>query len=564
MRPDFSSSIPGSAVFLLAVLFIAVIQVPALFAADFEDVKGSRASSCNGYTLFSPIASTTTYLIDNSGAVLHTWPSSYEPGQAVYMLDDGSILRTIKLPGAGTWGGTGGGVEKIEWDGTVSWHFEYSTGTDLSHHDIEPMPNGNVLIIAWDFKTYADAVAAGRDPSLIQGNTLMSEKIIEVEPTGPSSGDIVWEWCLWDHLIQDYDPSKDNYGTVGDHPELVDVNFPDRRIDDWIHANSVDYNPELDQIVISCHNPNEIWIIDHSTTTAEAAGHTGGNSGKGGDLLYRWGNPQSYRAGSSSDQKLFGQHDAQWIEPGYPGEDNILIFNNGRNRPGGDYSSVDEIVPPVDAGGQYAHTPGSAYGPSDPAWTYTDPNPTSFFAQNISGAVRLPDGNTLICDGPAGRLFEVTQAKETVWEYTNTYPNSQQNKVFKVWRYDMNIRCDPEYITADVGGTVEFTLDAGEDYAGRKYLLVGTRSGTSPGTALPGGLVTLPINRDWFTDFILDHLNNTRFVDFKGNLDAEGRATAWLNAPPISSWVGTTLHFAYAATKPFDFASIPVAVEIVP
>ncbi len=551
---------PLSAVLLLLVVATIIFASQTGSAAS----EANRAGSCNGYTLFAPIRSTTTYLIDNDGAVIHTWPSSYEPGQAVYLAEDGSILRTIKLPGAGSWGGAGGGVETIAWDGTVTWHFEYSSSTYLSHHDIEPLANGNVLIISWDFKSSAEAIAAGRDPSLIQGNFLMSEKIIEVEPTGPSSGNIVWEWCLWDHLIQDFDPSKDNYGTVGDHPELVDINYPARRIDDWIHANSVDYNPELDQIVISSHNTDEIWVIDHSTTTAEAAGHSGGNSGMGGDLLYRWGNPQSYRAGTSNDQKLFGQHDAQWIEPGFPGEDNILIFNNGKGRPGPDYSSVDEIEPPVDANGHYSHTPGTAYEPSDPTWSYSDPNPTDFYSDRTSGAVRLPNGNTLICCGPQGFFFEVTAGMETVWEYLNSYPSPTQNSVFKVRRYSMNLWCDPETIPAGTGGTVEITLHAGEDLAGRNYLLVGSVSGTSPGTLLPGGLVTIPLNRDWFTDYVLDHLNNGTFVGFYGILDGSGNATAHLIAPPIPTWAGTTIHFAYAATAPFDFASIPIAVEVVP
>ncbi|MGC8644373.1 MAG: hypothetical protein ACP5XB_31305, partial [Isosphaeraceae bacterium] len=60
---------------------------------------------------------------------------------------------------------------------------------------------------------------------------------------------------------------------------------------------------ELDQILLSVHSFSEIWIIDHGTTTAEAATHKGGRSGKGGDLLYRWGNPQAYRAGTAADQQ---------------------------------------------------------------------------------------------------------------------------------------------------------------------------------------------------------------------------------------------------------------------
>src|SRR5690606_15913622 len=108
--------------------------------------------------------------------------------------------------------------------------------------------------------------------------------------------------------------------------------------------NAIDYNPQLDQIMISTREFSELWIIDHSTTTAEAAGHTGGRSGKGGDILYRYGNPAAYNRGTRADQKFFYQHDAQWIEPGLPGAGNILVFNNGWNRvDGSSFSSVIEL-----------------------------------------------------------------------------------------------------------------------------------------------------------------------------------------------------------------------------
>jgi hypothetical protein len=132
-------------------------------------------------------------------------------------------------------------------------------------------------------------------------------------------------------------------------------------------------------------------------------------------LLYRWGNPLAYGAGSRADQQLAGQHDAQWIDSDLAGQDRLLIFNNGSGR---GYSSVDEIVPPVDEGGHYL-LEAEAYGPDAPTWSYVANTPEDFFAPKISGAQRLVNGNTLICSGPEGRFFEITEAGETVWEYIN-------------------------------------------------------------------------------------------------------------------------------------------------
>jgi hypothetical protein len=302
------------------------------------------------------------------------------------------------------------------------------------------LPNGNVLIIAWEIRTREEAIAAGRNPNRIQGKTLWPDHIIEVESTGSSSGDIVWEWHVWDHLIQDYDSTKDNYGVVEDHPELIDFNFGNI-IPDWNHINSVDYHEEFDQILLSVNYFNEIWVIDHSTTTEEAAGHTGGKSGKGGDLLYRWGNPQVYRAGTANDQKYFTQHYANWIEKGCPGEGNIIVFNNGIGRA---YSSVDEIVPPVDNQGNYLYTSGEAYGPKEQIWIYTAANLKDLYSFILSNAQRLPNGNTLICNQGRGLFLEVTYEKDIVWRYQNLLPNPFSNGVARVQRYPKDYPGIPE------------------------------------------------------------------------------------------------------------------------
>jgi len=411
-------------IFLLFLVMIGTSFTPVSISKNISSMEEQGDRTISGQILFAPYYGTTTYLIDSTGAINHTWSSSYRPFTEAYWLGNGTILRPI-ISG-------GGGIQKILWDGTLAWDYRYTVSGCTCHHDIKYLPNGNVLMIVWVTKTRTEAIAAGRNPNTIEGNTFTPDKIIEVQPTGTTSGTVVWEWHVWDHLIQDYDASKNNYGVVGDHPELIDINFGDSFVGDWLHTNSVDYNPEFDQILIDIHNFNEVWVIDHSTTTEEAAGHTGGHSGKGGDLLYRWGNPEAYDAGTSGDQKLFFQHDASWIKPGLPGEGHILVFNNGNNRPEGQYSSVDEFAPPVDANGEYYLEPGSAYGPEDYTWSYTANPPNNFYSQVFGGAQRLKDGNTLICNGIPGKFLEVTPDKITVWQYTNPYPTPAQNSVFKI------------------------------------------------------------------------------------------------------------------------------------
>ncbi len=396
-----------------SVVFAQTTQTMGLFQND--------SSSFNGYTLFAPLTYEETYLIDNNGLLVNSWQSEHVVGNSVYLLENGDLLRACDPMNNTTFlaGGDAGCVERYDWDGNLVWRFDYSSTQYRHHHDIEPLPNGNVLILAWEFRSDSAALAAGRDPNLL-GTALWPEHIVEVEPADSVGGNIVWEWHLWDHLIQDYDSTKENYGVVAEHPELLDINFARDGLADWIHANAIDYNAELDQIMISSPFLSEIWVIDHSTTTEEAAGHSGGNSGMGGDILYRWGNPQGYDAGTDVDRKLFEQHHPHWIEPGLPGEGNVLIFNNGVNRPGGNYSTIDELETTVDSLGNYPQPgAGMAHGPNDFVWNYTAPVPTDFYAAFISGAQRLPNGNTLICDGAYGTIFEVTPDGETVWEYVS-------------------------------------------------------------------------------------------------------------------------------------------------
>jgi len=402
-------------------------------------------TTSSGYTLFAPMPYNVTYLIDNAGMQVHSWSGNYQPGLAVYLCPDGLLLRTCQLTNSvfGSGGGIGGRVELVDWDGNVVWSYTYSNNEHCQHHDAIRLPNGNVLMIAWEYKSRNQAIAAGRNPNLLIYNALWPDHLIEVNPENDS---IVWEWHVWDHLIQDYDSTKPNYGNPREHPELIDLNFVSGlAVADWNHCNSVAYNPELDQIVVSSRQFSEIWIIDHSTTSAEAASHTGGRYGHGGDLLYRWGNPRTYRRQETVGQTLFGQHDAHPIEPGLPGAGNMLIFNNGYGRTP-TYSTVDEVVLPMDSAGFYHLGEDSAYGPAGPIWQFVASPPESVYSSLISGCQRLPNGNTLLCVGLSGVFLEVTPANRIVWEYVNPvtrYGPQEQgdvltpgaNQVFKIRRY---------------------------------------------------------------------------------------------------------------------------------
>ena len=409
----------------------------------------------DGYVLFAVPNSGSVYLINRKGEVVHEWKGNYGSMATVaYLQNDGSIIQNAADPDFPVFagGGEAGRIEKITWDSKVVWDFEYATEQYLHHHDFAVMPNGHILAIAWESKTADEVLAAGRKPELTPKAGLWPDKIVEIEPLDNNHGKIVWEWHVWDHMIQDFDSKKANYGKVADHPELLDINVGEPlppaisqdsvdilkkqgRImwrnqtaenmgSDVYHFNAIKYNADLDQIVFSSPHISEIFIIDHSTTTKEAAGHTGGRWGKGGDFLYRWGNPQNYKRGDSTDEKLFGQHDVRWIEKGLPGEGHLTIFDNNHYAPSRDsinYSAIYEIVPPTDNKGNYIIEKGKTFGPDKPVWMYKAPDSLSFWSSFISGAQRMSNGNTFINEGARGRFFEVTKDGKMVWEYLNPY-----------------------------------------------------------------------------------------------------------------------------------------------
>ena len=402
-------------------------------------------AAADGYVLFTQLTSDTSYLIDRQGRVVHTWTST-RGADAGYLQPDGSLVRHARMaePPNFKAGGVTGYLQRVSWDGELLWEWKMGDEEKILHHDLEVLPNGNILVIGWEQIDAERAKAAGRRPDLIPEQGLWADWLLEIEPVPPNDARIVWEWHAWDHLVQNHDAQAPNFGDPAEHPRRLDINAnaeeqvvdpeqleqlkaigyapPDATKQDlesdFLHMNSVKYHPRLDQIVVSVPEVGEIWILDHSTTTEEARGSKGGRSGHGGDLLYRWGNPRTYGRGTKDDQQLAYQHQVQWIPDGWNGAGNLTVFNNGGDR---NYSSVVEIAPPIAPDGSYPIEDGKPWGPREPVWVYEAPERDTFYAPFISGAHRLANGNTFVCSGPQGRFFEVTPAREIVWEYRNPY-----------------------------------------------------------------------------------------------------------------------------------------------
>ncbi len=377
-------------------------------------IAGSAmAQDFNGYALYANQNQSTGYLIDGDGDIAKTWNLPSSANYACALDDNGNFVYGAVNQGNSLNGAAvGGKVVSINASNSINWQYVYSNSQHVSHHDICLMPNGNVLLIAWEVKTASQLTQHGYANAT---TSKWPDHIVEVQQNG-TGGEIVWEWHMWDHMVQDHDPAKDNYGVVADHPELLDINVPVSVSGppgpgggggDWFHTNGIDYNPDLDQIVFSSRYLNEIFVIDHSTTTAEAAGHTGGNAGKGGDFLYRWGHPSNYDA-SGLQVIPAAVHDVRWVKTGRPYAGYIQIFNNeGSNG----HSTVDAFNPPLN-GYNYDLTPGQAYAPS----TYDLRHLCEEDSDGQSSSDRMSNGNIFV-NVADEYMYEVDAQGNMVWQY---------------------------------------------------------------------------------------------------------------------------------------------------
>lgn len=395
----------------------------------FIGAKIYSQNEFDGFALYNAQNNTTAYLIDKNGEIAHTWSCDLPCNYTVLLKNNGNLIRGAINPGNQLGGAAQGGrIQEIDPNGNVVWEFTYSDNTHLAHHDIT-LVNDNVLLTAWEVKSANELTQAGYEGA---SSAKWPTHFVEIAHDGSGGGEIVWEWHLWDHLIQDYDSTKDNYGVVADHPELFDVNMIQAggggpggggpggggpggggQNGDWFHVNGVNYNASLDQIAFCSRHASEIFIIDHSTTSVEAAGHTGGNSGMGGDLIYRWGNPSNYGA-PGAQQIPSAVHDVRWItDDGRPNGGFLQFFNNSGM---GNTSTVDAIETPID-GYNYTLNPGQAYGPSTFSWTHI----CNGYASGQSASDRMTNGNVFVNlsggQGGSGYMYEADPNGNVVWQY---------------------------------------------------------------------------------------------------------------------------------------------------
>ena len=392
-------------IFLLTISFISILISEPYDGLTLITNMGGGGQGGGNQPKYS-------HLIDNNQNIVNSWEHNTSPASIAYLMPDSILYVPCKVGqgGGGQGGGPNGGrFKKMDWNGNIIWDYYLPEDICNPHHDIAVLPNGNILAICSETKTQEEALSAGL-VGIFGPMTL--DMIIEIQPEGDNEGVIVWKWHFWDHLIQDVSDEYANYGDISENPQLLNINCTGNGdfegIRDWNHSNCISYNSIFDQIVISSRHMNEFFIIDHSTTTLEAASHTGGNFGKGGDFLYRWGNPENYGRGNSADQILFAQHGVNWIPEGYPGSGNIILFNNNHSN---NNSSVLEIDLPIDSNGNYFINNIDSFGPSSYLWIYQN----NFYSNSQSGAFRLLNGNTLITAGRTGNVIEVNSNNQIVW-----------------------------------------------------------------------------------------------------------------------------------------------------
>ena len=334
-----------------------------------------------GLTLFTPVEDTGPWLIDMWGRPVNHWDMGYPPGCYGELLPNGHLLYAGRLPD--------GPLAQIEGAGGVlleaDWqgHIVWEHRDSCLHHGFWRLKNRNTLVLRWVElpKAFAGRVPGG-DPGSEHDGVMWGEAIQEIRPNGK----VAWEWVAHQHLTPD---------TLARCPLCPR--------DTWLHANAVAGLPD-GNILVSFAKANTVAIIDRAT----------------GSLKWHWGDTG----------ELAHQHAPAMLDNG-----NILIYDNGFH-PNGmaqNYSRLLEVDPRT----------------GKMVWSYEGPDGGTlrmlFYSSMYSNCQRLPNGDTLACEGTTGRLFEITPAGDLVWEFVNHLPachaspaDSRSYPVYSAYRYGID------------------------------------------------------------------------------------------------------------------------------
>ena len=365
----------------------------------------------DGLVLISDFTTESVVLIDIDNNIVNSWEINDFNFFRSYITSDSILVAISKFNNIPV-------LQKYTWDGIALWTYMFEVGECIMHHEQVILPNGNILAICKETIIAEENIYFNED--------IVIDKIIEIEPVENNQANIIWEWRFYDHLIQDYNSEIPNYGNISNNPQLFNINAYSA-LGDFTHLNCVDFNAELNQIVFSSRTLNEVFIIDHSTTTEEAKSHIGGIYGKGGDFLYRWGNPINYNRGDLLNQKLHAPHAVNWINSDYPGGGNILLFDNEYDV---SISAIIEFQPPILSNGLYSLDANEPFEPNEYTWINHSSN---YYSLSHSGAFRMPNGNTLITIFGVPPLYEINiieidENGSLQWEYLGSFITFRASK----------------------------------------------------------------------------------------------------------------------------------------
>jgi Arylsulfotransferase (ASST) len=385
----------------------------------------------NGYTLLSPLTTQAVLVIDMNGAIVKRWEGyNNSAGGPARVLPGGVVIAA-----AGARPPHQESLELIQrdFDGNVRWRFSRNEsimtrdGSTIwsarQHHDWQrdsfpagyyspestpAVEGGNTLILTHTNRTQPN----------VADRPLEDDRLIEVS----WSGDILWEWMASDHI--------DGLGFAADARKVIRAAAAfnvARGSYDWLHVNSATYlgpNRWFDQ-GDRRFAPNNVIISSREASVLAIVA-------RDGSIVWRLGPDFTESNELRAIRQIIGQHHAHLIPKGLPGAGNLLVFDNGGSS---GYGFANPIAP--DGRGAFARATSRVLEINpltlELVWSYSNPR---FFSTNISGAQRLPNGNTLITAGAGGRMFEVMPNGTIVWEYM--YPlfsgANTSNAVYRAYR----------------------------------------------------------------------------------------------------------------------------------